>query len=481
MTESPISLQPVGREPRRSDTSWVPARDGAVLLQRRRAPWRDAMLRRMLAFADTGAAFLVAVSLAVFPGGTIDAAFWATVFVPVWILLAKLHGLYDRDHRNLRHLTVDEITAIFSWALTGIVLLGVFLWLSPAATREVALVRAWAIAVGAAVCLRAAARFAWRRLVPRERTLVIGDGPLADATRRKLELFPDIHADVVDHQGDDGVERICSEEGVVELDRVILASHVVDEAAIAALVSFCRARGIKLSIVPPARGMFGTAVRLNHVADLPVVEYNTWEISRSTLLLKRTIDVVVASFMLAALAPLILLVALAIKLESRGPVFFVQLRAGLEGRPFRVYKFRTMISNAEAELSKLVRLDELGDPMYKQTLRRDPRVTRVGRILRRFSIDELPQFVNVLKGDMSVVGPRPELLDLVERWPAEHRFRLSVKPGVTGPMQVSGRSHLSFDEWLAVERDYIENLSLGRDLRILAMTLPTVMTGRGAY
>jgi lipopolysaccharide/colanic/teichoic acid biosynthesis glycosyltransferase len=179
------------------------------------------------------------------------------------------------------------------------------------------------------------------------------------------------------------------------------------------------------------------------------------------------------------LAPFFVLIGLAIRLDSRGPVFFRQTRAGLGGRPFTVVKFRTMLVSAEAERETLVRLDDLAEPVVK--LRGDPRVTRLGRLLRRFSLDELPQLINVAKGDMSLVGPRPELLELVDRWPPEHRFRLSIKPGVTGPMQVFGRSELRFDEWLAVERDYIENLSIGRDLRILALTLPTVVTGRGAF
>jgi lipopolysaccharide/colanic/teichoic acid biosynthesis glycosyltransferase len=144
-----------------------------------------------------------------------------------------------------------------------------------------------------------------------------------------------------------------------------------------------------------------------------------------------------------------------------------------------MYKFRTMIADAEERLADLVHFDELSDPMFK--LRDDPRVTTVGRFLRRTSLDELPQLVNVLKGDMSLVGPRPEQLELVERYAPEQRFRLVVKPGVTGPMQVFGRGDLTFAERLAVERDYIENLSLGRDLHILLMTLPVMVLGKGAY
>jgi lipopolysaccharide/colanic/teichoic acid biosynthesis glycosyltransferase len=225
--------------------------------------------------------------------------------------------------------------------------------------------------------------------------------------------------------------------------------------------------------------MFGTAVHLDHVADLPVVQYTTWDVSRSTLFIKRVADVVIAAAGLVVLAPLFALVALAIRLDSRGPVIFTQVRAGGNGRPFRMHKFRTMVSNAEALLPEIVAIETLAEPMFK--LPDDPRRTRVGRFLRRASLDELPQLLNVLKGEMSLVGPRPEQLELVERYAPEQRFRLAVKPGMTGPMQVFGRGALSFEERLAVERDYIENLTLGRDLRILALTIPTALTGRGAY
>jgi lipopolysaccharide/colanic/teichoic acid biosynthesis glycosyltransferase len=182
---------------------------------------------------------------------------------------------------------------------------------------------------------------------------------------------------------------------------------------------------------------------------------------------------------LAVALPFLLFVALALLVDSGFPVFFRQVRAGERGRPFQMLKFRTMVRDAEGMLAQLVPFDELTDPMFK--LKADPRVTRVGRVLRRASVDELPQLVNVLRGDMSIVGPRPEQLDLVERYAPEHQFRLQVKPGITGPMQVYGRGELTFDERLAVEREYVENLSLARDIRIVLMTLPAVFGRRGAF
>jgi exopolysaccharide biosynthesis polyprenyl glycosylphosphotransferase len=479
-TDRRIHVEGQEREarPHGQRSRWHRTAGEALVFEQSIGTWRDALLRRMLAVADATTALLAAMSLAVLGEARLDLAFWAVVFIPVWILLAKLHGLYDRDQRTLRHLTVDELPAILTWVLSSVAAMGLFLWITPAGAPTLsAAVGAGLVALLSAVALRALTRLAWRRIVPRERALIVGSGPLADATRRKLDLFPDIHVQVVDQQNESA--ELGANGALGAIDRIILASHSIDESVIASMLGACKRDGVKLSVVPPARGMFGTAVRLNHVADLPVVEYNTWDVSRSTLLLKRTMDVAVASAALLLLSPVFVLAALAIVAETRGAVIFRQVRAGQAGRPFRMLKFRTMVADAEAQLPQLVPFERLRDPMFK--LQDDPRVTRVGRVLRRTSIDELPQLWNVLRGDMSLVGPRPEQLDLVDRYRPEHRFRLDVKPGITGPMQVFGRGRLTFEERLAVEREYIENLSLGRDLRILAMTSTAVLSGKGAF
>jgi exopolysaccharide biosynthesis polyprenyl glycosylphosphotransferase len=263
------------------------------------------------------------------------------------------------------------------------------------------------------------------------------------------------------------------------VDRVVVACAELNEGLLMAVLPICRLRGIKLTVVPPTRGIFGTATHLGHVADLPLLDYNTWYVSPSTLALKRIFDVVVSTIGLVLTAPVFLLIALALFVDDGRPVLFRQLRAGENGRAFRIFKFRTMVRDAEAMLPQLVSLDELSDPIFK--LKSDPRVTRVGRYLRRTSLDELPQLINVLRGEMSIVGPRPEVVDLVERYAPEHEVRLRVKPGITGPWQVYGRSELTFEEMISVEREYVENLSLGRDLRIVLMTIPAVFGRRGAY
>ena len=234
----------------------------------------------------------------------------------------------------------------------------------------------------------------------------------------------------------------------------------LDDDQVRRLLDLSRATRSLVTVVPPCRDVLSPAVRLNHLADLPVLEYRGPDISRSTAFLKRVLDVLVSATALVVLLPLCVLIGLAIKLDSRGPVLFAQVRAGTGGRPFRMFKFRSMVADAEEQLHDLVALDRLPEPVFK--LHGDPRVTRVGRRLRRWSLDELPQLWNVLVGDMSLVGPRPEQLEVVEHYEPEHLGRLAVKPGMTGPMQVYGRGELTFAERLAVERHYIEHVHLRR-------------------
>lgn len=195
--------------------------------------------------------------------------------------------------------------------------------------------------------------------------------------------------------------------------------------------------------------------------------------------IKRAIDVAGSLAGLLLTAPVLAVLAVAIKLDSPGPVLFVQERIGKDGRPFRMLKLRTMVEGAEKMLPELVNLDSLPSPAFK--LRDDPRVTRLGRFLRRTSLDELPQLWNVLMGDMSLVGPRPEETRIVRLYSDWHRQRLAVKPGLTGPMQVNGRGDLDLDERVRLELDYIQNYSLWRDIVILARTIAAVVSGRGAY
>jgi exopolysaccharide biosynthesis polyprenyl glycosylphosphotransferase len=472
-------------EDHRQGTSLEPEREPDQRPRRDAAPdtaprwWRDVLRRRMLALADT-----ISAAIAVAGAGlSVAEAPWALVFLPLWLLLAKLVGLYDRDHGAIRHLTVDEVPGIVAWAAGGTAATALLLPLTPAESLTApGAARMFLVAGLSVFVLRGTARWLWRHVTPPERTGVIGEGELAGAIERKAELFRDMHLKVVEGpvpSTGDGVSDDRLEEMISRVDRVVLASERVDPDLIGRLVVLCRGHQVKLSVVSPLRGRALPVLRISQVADLPVFDYETWDVSRSTLMLKRAFDVVFSLAALVVLVPLFPLVAGAIRLDSRGPVIFTQRRAGAGGRPFRMYKLRTMSADAEESLSEIVRLEDLREPMFK--LPNDPRVTRVGRLLRRFSFDELPQLVNVLRGDMSIVGPRPEQVELVERYAPEHRFRLEVKPGMTGPMQVFGRGELSFGERLAVELDYVENVSLGRDLRILFQTAPAIIRGTGAF
>lgn len=435
--------------------------------------WRDALRRRMLALADMVAA--AAATALLLPSGTDPV--WILAFLPVWLLLAKVGDLYDRDHRALRHLTLDEFGPLATWAAFGTTATALLLPLTPSGdVSAIGALGAGLVAMATAFLLRGAMRWLWRRFTPPERTLVMGDGDLAHAVRRKLTLFPDMHLRLTRVLPITDAENVEIDDGA---DRVIVASHDISPSLVSNLVSSCRERGLKISVVSPLRGRARPSAGLSQVADLPVLEYETGDVSRSTMMIKRVFDIVVGGATLLLTLPLFPLIALAIRLESRGGVFFIQTRAGLDGRPFRMLKFRTMVADAERQLSDLVSFDELAEPVFK--FDSDPRVTRVGRFLRRTSLDELPQLLNVVRGQMSVVGPRPEQVELVERYRREHRFRLAVKPGVTGPMQVCGRGDLNFQERLAVEFEYVEHVSLARDLRILAETIPAALRGNGAY
>jgi exopolysaccharide biosynthesis polyprenyl glycosylphosphotransferase len=194
--------------------------------------------------------------------------------------------------------------------------------------------------------------------------------------------------------------------------------------------------------------------------------------------LKRAIDVTLASIALVVLSPLLLGVALAIKLTSRGPVFFHQLRVGLRGRYFQMIKFRSMVVDAEARMAALVAQNEQTGPVFKMA--RDPRITTIGRIIRKYSIDELPQLFNILRGDMSIVGPRPPVPSEVAHYLPWQRRRLSVRPGLTCHWQVQGRNQIGFDEWMYLDMQYVDHSSLRTDLRLVAQTIPVVVTGQGA-
>lgn len=443
-------------------TERLVAGQGEVEADARRGRWwRDARRRRYLVVAD-----LLALTLGLVVSLGVERGLWEFVFLPLAVLFAKVVGLYDRDHREIHHLTLDELPSIFVWSAISVAVLGlvgnIFV---PGDLGYAELIEAVAITLAADFIFRSIGRGLWRLRTPSEQVLIVGRGELASAFRRKVELFPDLH--MSEHMED--ADRI---------DRVVIATERLDANEISQVSQVCRSHEAKLSIVSPLRGQ-ATPQEVSSIAELSMFQYGTADVSRSTLLLKRGLDLALGVPLALFSALLAVPIALAIRLEGPGPIFFRQERVGLDRRVFTMWKFRTMRIGAEDQLSELVAIEELEDPMFK--IESDPRVTKVGRFLRRFSLDEIPQVWNLLKGEMSLVGPRPEEVAIVGRYQPEHLFRLSVKPGLTGPMQVYGRGELTFAERLAVELDYVERLSIGRDLRIIALTPLAVLRGKGAF
>jgi exopolysaccharide biosynthesis polyprenyl glycosylphosphotransferase len=262
------------------------------------------------------------------------------------------------------------------------------------------------------------------------------------------------------------------------IDELVIADPDASLATIAGLVESCRTLGLRTHVVADFlpgswRGVDAMDLHGDIVVSLTPFPHDVFGLT-----IKRAMDILIAGAALVALAPLFLLIALLVKLDSPGPVFFTQWRIGLNGRRFRFSKFRSMRADAEAHLPRLLKDNEMDGPVFK--MRDDPRITRVGRVLRRFSIDELPQLWRVLVGDMSLVGPRPLMPHEIAGHDSWQRRRLSMRPGLTCLWQVSGRNHIDFDSWMRLDLEYIDQWSLGLDLRILARTVPAVLSGRGA-
>jgi exopolysaccharide biosynthesis polyprenyl glycosylphosphotransferase len=457
---------------------------------------RGAQLRRLLATGDWLAMVAsLCFATAATSSANVATLFWAVLFSPVWVLLVKLHGLYDHDHRRIRHSTLDELPALVSASVLGTLALDGLLALTPAG----ALTSSTAILVGVLVfagsfTIRAAIRFTWLRLTGVAVGLVIGPSDVADRVARRIATHPEARLQLAGYlaQADaeaeaaaalprlgtvDEIARVAQEHGV---ERVIVTEQLdLDPAAAESLIEECKIAGLGLTFLPRHYGLLGPGIELNRLAELPVLDFRFSDPPRSTIAMKRTMDIVLSSFLLLLLSPLLLAIGVAILLDSGRPVLFKQRRAGKDGRPFTMIKFRTMVADAEERLAALVDLAKLEEPVFK--IPDDPRVTRVGRFLRRTSLDELPQLANVLGGSMSLVGPRPEEEAVVALYDERQRARLGVKPGVTGPMQVYGRSDLTFEERLAMERDYLDNLSIITDVAILMRTPAAIVRGEGAY
>lgn len=327
--------------------------------------------------------------------------------------------------------------------------------------------------------------------------LIIGDTAkaidLADRIEIRRELGYEIVGFVFDEGGSCGhlsqIEARWKVLGPVSNLRHLLKQGVIDEVLFCLplrenfplacdIVGLCNDLGVVVRLVPHLQNVqMLSRTQMEELDGDQVVTFFR-ENLLFQLFVKRLTDLICSALLLVLLSPLLLMTAVAVKLTSPGPVFFGQERIGMNKRRFRLLKFRSMVVDAEDRKKDLAHLNEMDGPTFK--IRNDPRVTRVGSILRKFSIDELPQLINVFKGEMSLVGPRPPLLSEVDLYDWSDRRRLSIKPGITCLWQVSGRNQLTFDEWMVLDRRYIDNWSVWLDLKILLKTIPVVLGGKGA-
>ena len=420
------------------------------------------------------------------------------------LLLLWIRGAY---RLRLTSSWVRQFSTILGATTTGLVVLTVYEYFftqspnlllssSNGASRGLIIytwIGATALLVAGRLVISAAFGFAYRHGLRRVRLLVIGCDRLGKMLMQHLAANPQLGYQVigfidaqtppVTHFGRFKLLGVMS-----DLEEII-RRHRVDEALIALpshqhqqivrSVRLCERAGAEFKLIPDLYELSLSMIDIDTLEGIPLIGIKRAAISPWHYAVKRGIDLTIAGLVLLLGSPIWLLAALAIKLDSPGPVLFKQKRLGYRGRPFRVYNFRSMRQHADNELAALRQMNEANGPLFK--IREDPRRTRVGKLLRRTSIDEIPQLLNVLKGEMSLVGPRPPLPGEVEQYEAWEMGRLEVLPGITGLWQVRGRSELDFDEMVLMDLYYIENWSLRLDLHILLKTVPAVLFSRGAY
>ncbi|MDO8879925.1 MAG: sugar transferase [Coriobacteriia bacterium] len=417
----------------------------------------------------------------------------------IWLVALAAEGLYD-----LERLTWGA--GEFSRVLRGIALGVVAFILATYALKTPGLSRAWTLLAFALAVLcvsggRVLSR-AWltaRRRAGRmhRRTLVVGSNAEAASIVRMLlhrpdqgltpigciassraeELALDYCAEDVPSLGSArDVASVVREHGI---DTVIIAGSAFDHGVISRMIAEMRGMDISVHVSAGLFEVLTSRVLVREVGGVPLITIRGVSLSRAALRTKRVFDLVVGTAVVIVGMPVWLAVCAAIKLDSRGPVFYRQPRVGQDGVIFGMFKFRSMCADADEKRAELAQKNEATGPLFK--MKNDPRVTRVGRWMRKFSVDEFPQLINVLRGEMSLVGPRPPLEPETIQYTEHHWRRMEVPPGMTGLWQVSGRSTLTFEEMVRLDLFYLENWSVGFDLALLARTVPAVLFARGSY
>jgi len=438
--------------------------------------------------------FLVALPASTAISGTIsrhyaDLTWFAISGSAVWIVAATVLRHYDpRADRNV----TDDAALVSLLVMCVTMNLGAIKLLVPSSTSLPNIDNFLLVFWPSVLALRILVfRALGKREAPLKQVLIIGTGPLGRFTWEDLERrarqrvmgylrFPDesrcegIRARYFGEST--SLEQVLR---TIPVDEVYIAGNTLRQAeAMQAATRDCERFGLPFALPAYSFAMHRARPARDHAISDGYVHYLSVNPKPGQMALKRLFDILASAVALWLLLPVFPLVALAIKLSSRGPICFKQLRVGLNGKPFHMLKFRSMVADAERLRETLESHNEQSGPVFK--IKRDPRITAVGRWMRRYSIDELPQLINVLRGEMSVVGPRPPVPSEVVQYEPWQRRRLSVRPGLTCIWQVSGRNQISFEQWMYMDLEYIDHWSLIRDFNLIFRTVPAVMTGRGA-
>ena len=418
-----------------------------------------------------------------------------TIGIPLYWLLAWGHNLYEPASIRRRSSMLVSMGAVFTY-LAAILGLAIFLFQAKAFSRAVFflfLVFGILFVVINRLALAAVARRTGADAADQRNVLIVGTGPEAVEVRTKLAVQRELAMRVVGHLTGPSPAPMAVDTGeilgslsdlkrIVEervVDDVVFAIPVAESLGCQREIGWCEEVGVTVHLrVDLVRALF---VRLSptDLDGTPMLTISATPRQPVALLVKRSLDLLGTALALVVLSPGFALTALLVKATSPGPVLFRQTRVGLNGRTFTLYKFRSMYRDAEARKPALADRNEMSGPVFK--IKYDPRITPVGKWIRRFSIDELPQLWNVLRGDMSLVGPRPPIPEEVRKYERWQRRRLSMKPGITCLWQVSGRNGIDFEDWMKLDLAYIDTWSLRLDAVILLRTVPVVLTARGAH
>ena len=471
---------------------------GRVVKSRHRD--REFVLRLALLVADM-VALLLALALSLVIVGSRQApvadSLWMLLILPAWALLLRAYGFYNHPIRRFEPTHLDDLFLHFNALVIGTLGLWVFYKALPIPRLSFAELLVFGVLVMLlSSSLRVLARKVNLQVHGPEKVFVVAPIGAVKTLRRKLAHHPEYDMAVRGAVLDDSLpeQELQGELGLrlsaplENLDALIAArsidhlfvqldsGHVNQERA-AELMHLCHSAGIRFSIFSGAKNLFLPGVEVNHLEGMGFLSYHPPVLSRSSLFLKRALDILISAVMLALFAPLMALIALAIKIDSDGPVFFKQLRVGQHGERFRLIKFRTMVPDSDRLVPELMARSI--DPDWL-IIDDDPRVTNLGRFLRHTSLDELPQLWNVLIGEMSTVGPRPLSERDDEGVSGWARHRLDLTPGLTGHWQVLGRNNIPFNEMVDIDYAYVTNWSLWLDLKLLIRTVPVVLRRRGA-